>query len=203
MEGIRDEISLIDDADEVKQHGKVIALLKKCLKSTFKVASVADKASTRGAAPPFITSTLQQDAYRKYGYDLDTTMRIAQKLYEGGYITYMRTDSVTISEEGQKDLKKVIEEFYGKEYYSHNVYKNKVANAQEAHEAIRPTHADLKDLSEEENDEFQIKLYNLIWQRTIASQMKPAEIKITTFIQIGISKYIEEESDHFIISKVR
>ncbi|XWV25340.1 topoisomerase I [Tupanvirus deep ocean] len=174
---------------------KVINFMKKCLKSQFMVHSVGDKISIRHPSPPFETSTLQQEANRKFGMSVDTTMKIAQKLYEGGYITYMRTDSVEISPEGHKEIKKVIEDQYGKEYYQKTVYKNKSANAQEAHEAIRPTHPDLLSLENEVSDELQIKLYKLIWQRTIASQMKPAKVNITT-IQINISKYIEEKIDN-------
>ncbi|XWV26601.1 topoisomerase I [Tupanvirus soda lake] len=176
-------------------NSKVITFMKKCLKSQFVIHSVGDKISTRHPSPPFETSTLQQEANRKFGMSVDTTMKTAQKLYEGGYITYMRTDSVEISPEGHKEIKKVIEEQYGKEYYQKTVYKNKSANAQEAHEAIRPTHPDLLSLEDEISDELQIKLYKLIWQRTIASQMKPAKVNITT-IQINISKYLEEKIDN-------
>ena len=122
---------------------------------------------------------------------VDITMKIAQKLYEGGYITYMRTDSVTISDEGHAAIKDVILQEYGKEYYQKNIYKNK-DNSQCGHECIRPTHPDLLTLDEEVDDPSQIKLYKLIWQRTIASQMKQAKIKVNT-IQIDISKYLDEK----------
>lgn len=169
----------------------VVLFLKTCLKSQFEVHSVADRVATRSAAPPFTTSTLQQEANRKFGMSIDSTMKTAQKLYEAGFITYMRTDSVDISPEGHKEIKQVIEKEYGKDYYQKNIYKTKAANAQEAHEAIRPTHPDLLSLEKEIDDAAQIKLYRLIWQRTIASQMKPAKINVTT-IQISISKYIEK-----------
>ena len=175
---------------------RVITFMKKCLKSVFRVHSVADKVATRSAAPPFTTSTLQQEANRKFGMQIESTMKTAQKLYEAGYITYMRTDSVELSEDAQKKKKKVIEDEYGKEYYQKNVYKNKSAGSQEAHEAIRPTHLELMSLESEIDDDQQIKLYKLIWQRTIASQMKPAKINITT-IQITISKFIEEKIEPF------
>nr|WBF70944.1 DNA topoisomerase 1 [Megavirus caiporensis] len=178
--------------DSKKPHNLVIKFLNKCLKSEFRVHSIDKKMSTRSPSPPFTTSTLQQEANRKFGMSIDATMKTAQKLYEGGFITYIRTDSVEISEEGHKNIKKIIEQEYGKEYYQKNVYKNKSASSQDAHEAIRPTHPDLIDLENEVQDTYQIKLYRLIWQRTIASQMKPAKIKIMT-IQITISKYLEEK----------
>ena len=177
-------------SDGKKPNINAIRFLKKCLKSEFKVFSVSSKIATRSAAPPFTTSTLQQEANRKFGMPIDATMRTAQKLYEAGHITYMRTDSVEISEDGHAEIKQVINKEYGKKYYQRNNYKSKVANSQEAHEAIRPTHPDLMDLEIE--DEYQAKLYKLIWQRTIASQMKPAKIDVTT-VQITISKYIDEK----------
>jgi DNA topoisomerase-1 len=171
---------------------KVIVFLKRCLKSNFRIRSITSKVVTRSPSAPFETSTLQQEASRKFGMSVDLTMKIAQKLYEGGYITYMRTDSVEISQEGHREIKKIIEKKYGSEYYQKNIYKSKVANAQEAHEAIRPTHPDLISLEGEVDDYNQIKLYRLIWQRTIASQMKPAKIKVIT-IQISISKFLDEK----------
>ncbi|QGR53792.1 DNA topoisomerase 1 [Moumouvirus maliensis] len=182
-------INLIDSEDP---HKNVTKLLNNCLKSEFYVHYIGEKIATRSASPPFTTSTLQQEANRKFGMSIDSTMKTAQKLYEGGFITYIRTDSVEISEEGHKDIKKIIEKEFGKEYYQKNIYKNKVANSQEAHECIRPTHPDLMSLDSEVEDTYQIKLYKLIWQRTIASQMPPAKIKIMT-LQMTISKYIEKK----------
>jgi len=170
--------------------------LTKCLNSTFVVHSISDKVATRSPAPPFETSTLQQEAHRKFGMTVNQTMKAAQKLYEGGYITYMRTDSVEISAEGHKQIKEVIIKEYGPEFYQKNTYPNKSANAQEAHEAIRPVHPDLLSVDGKVTDTHQIKLYKLIWQRTIASQMKPAKINVTT-IQIDISQYLEEKLDPF------
>lgn len=177
-------------------NSKVINFMKRCLKSQFVIHSVEDKMTTRSPAPPFTTSTLQQEANRKFGMSIDSTMKTAQKLYEGGYITYMRTDSVEISAEGHRDIKKIITDQYGADFYQKNLYKNKAANSQEAHEAIRPTHPELLTLEGEIDDAYQIKLYKLIWQRTIASQMKPAKIKVTT-IQISISKYVEDKLNPF------
>lgn len=183
-----------------EDHKDILKFMNKCKESVFKVHSVTDKIRTQGASPPFTTSTLQQDANKRFGFSVDGTMKIAQKLYEGGYITYMRTDSVEISEEGHADIKEVILDNYGKDYYSRNVYKNKVANSQEAHEAIRPTHPELIKIEKEIDDESQIKLYKLIWQRTIASQMKPAKINVTT-IQINISKS-KDYYFHSVVEKI-
>ena len=182
-------------AKQPNPNSKVVTFMNKCLKSEFIVHSVGDKIAIRNPAPPFETATLQQEANRKFAMTIDITMKTAQKLYEGGYITYMRTDSVEISPEGHKEIKAVVEEQYGKEYYQKNVSKNKAASVG-AHECIRPTHADLLSLEDEVQDAFQIKLYRLIWQRTIASQMKPAKINVTT-IQIDISKYVDEKIEPF------
>lgn len=180
----------------------VTKFLRLCLKSTFIVHSVSDKPATRSPPAPFTTSTLQQEANRKHGISIDITMRIAQKLYEGGYITYMRTDSVEISEDGHADIKKVIEEEFGSEFYKKNTFKNKNKSAQLAHECIRPVHPELLDLESETGvDDLQIKLYKLIWQRTIASQMQPAQLNIT-MIQIDISKYAELEPFYYLQSQI-
>ena len=195
-EPYKGKVAQIPLVDEDNPNIKVIALLKRCLKSEFRVHSIEDKISTRSPSPPFTTSTLLQEANRKFGMPLDSTMKTAQKLYEGGFITYMRTDSVEISPQGHEDIKKVIEEEYGKEFYQKNVYKNESESSQEAHEAIRPTHPDLLSLEKEVDDPYQIKLYKLIWQRSIASQMKPAKINVTV-IQISISKFIEEQIEPF------
>lgn len=195
-EPFKGDVAKIPLVKEPDPNAKVILFLKRCLKSTFKVHSVSERTALRTPSPPFTTSTLQQEAFRKMGMSIDNTMKNAQKLYEGGYITYMRTDSVEISAEGHQEIKKVIEEEYGKEYYQKNIYKAKSKNTQEAHEAIRPVHPELKSLEKEINDQYQIKLYKLIWQRTIASQMKPAKIKVTT-IQITISKFVDEKIEPF------
>lgn len=169
--------------------------LKKCLKSTFTVHSVDSRISLRNPSPPFITSTLQQEANRKLGMPIDVTMKTAQKLYEAGHITYMRTDSVDISAEGHAGIKKTIIDMYGDEYYQKNVYQNKSSSSQEAHEAIRPVHPE-NQMPKEITDTYQQKLYRLIWQRTIASQMKPAKINVTT-IQISISMCMESKDMPF------
>lgn len=175
----------------------VTLFLKKCLKSSFSIHSISKKEATRSPSPPFVTSTLQQEAYRKHGLAVENTMRIAQQLYEGGYITYMRTDSVAISEEGHAGIKEVIEKEYGKNAYRRTDYKTKNTSAQLAHECVRPVHPEIIDLEDDltnpnvTQNVFCQKLYKLIWKRTIASQMQPAKVDVTN-IQIDISKYFED-----------
>jgi DNA topoisomerase-1 len=174
----------------------VTAFLKNCMKSTFNVHSVEEKPTTRSPAPPFITSTLQQEASRKFGMRPMQTMQTAQKLYEAGLITYMRTDSVEISEEGHAAIKASIIENFGEEHYKYTQYKNKSANAQEAHEAIRPTDPTILSVENKVNDAYQAKLYSLISKRTLASQMKPAKLSLTT-IQITIQYYLTNPKPNF------
>lgn len=176
---------------KIEKSDDVIKILRTCLVSKYIVHSVETKPATRSPCPPFTTSTLQQEANRKYHMPIDLTMSVAQKLYEGGYITYMRTDSVEISEDAHKEIKKVIEEVFGTEYYKETHYKNKNSSAQLAHECIRPVHPKLIKIEKKIDDENQIKLYKLIWSRTIASQMVPAKLDITT-IQIDVSKFVEK-----------
>ena len=170
--------------DEKDCNRLVISFLNKCLKSEFTITSVSTKKSTRNPSPPFTTPTLQQEASLKFGMSIDATMQAAQKLYEAGYITYMRTDSVYISDEGHKGIKEEIIKLFGEEYYKHSVYSNQ-GSSQEAHEAIRPTNPTLRSINIQCSS--QEKLYKLIWNRTIASQMKPAILDILT-IKIDISK---------------
>ena len=157
----------------------------------WQVSEIEKKPGREYPPPPFMTSTLQQEANRKLGFTARRTMQIAQQLYEGvdighaertGLITYMRTDSLTLAERAIKEARDVIASLYGHEYLppKPNTYKSKSKNAQEAHEAIRPTHIDRKpaDLKSSLTDE-QFKLYELIWKRTVACQMKPAEVERT------------------------
>jgi DNA topoisomerase-1 len=162
------------------------ALADALLKSSFSVASVEQKPNRRSPAPPFMTSTLQQEAGRKLRFSSSRTMRAAQDLYEAGLITYMRTDSTTLSETALNAARTLIKELYGDEYLpkSPRVYANKVKNAQEAHEAIRPAGDRFKSLDEVERlvGSDQAKLYELIWKRTVASQMEDARgqsVKVT------------------------
>ena len=156
--------------------------LKKIDKKTvFKVVSVDNKKSTRKAPIPFITSSLQQEASTKLHFSVKKTMDVAQKLYENGLITYMRTDSPNISKEAIEETTNYIINTYGEEYSEPKNYASKNANSQDAHECIRPTHVEL--LEPENLNADQMKLYSLIWKRTIASQMTNAKVNIQT-IQI-------------------
>jgi len=158
-------------------HAEVKAVLEAFAGSTFSVRNVAQKPGTRSPGAPFTTSTLQQEASSKLGYSPRTTMRLAQRLYESGHITYMRTDSVNLSTQALGAMTGFITQTYGERYHQYRTFKSKSANAQEAHEAIRPTDVTKDRLGD---DEQQQKLYNLIWRRTLASQMAPARLENTT-----------------------
>ena len=153
-----------------------------CVGARYTVKDVQKKPGRKSPAAPFTTSTLQQEASRKLGYGVSKTMLIAQKLYEAGHITYMRTDSVNLSETAIQDISKQITDSYGKPYLQVRKYKNKNESAQEAHEAIRPTYMDKTKV---DNADAQ-KLYDLIWKRTMASQMSDAELE-KTIAEISIS----------------
>jgi len=159
-------------------------LIEQFEKDNWKIDSVEKKPVKSSPYAPFITSTLQQDANRKLGFPSKKTMSVAQKLYENGYITYMRTDSITLSKQAINAARKLIESEYGKEYLPEKsrVFKSKVKNAQEAHEAIRPAGSTFKMPAELESDltPDQMKLYSLIYKRTLASQMADARIQRTT-----------------------
>jgi len=162
-------------------------IMKKISLSKFTIKNMKESDGIRNPQAPFCTSTLQQEA-TKIGMTLQSTMRSAQNLYEAGYISYMRTDSITLTNETIKKIKKVIQEKYGDEYYKYNKYKSKNKNTQEAHEAIHPTHPETIILKKKNKiGDNEIKLYNLIWRRTIASQMVPAKLKIIN-IEININK---------------
>ncbi|MCH2046171.1 MAG: DNA topoisomerase, partial [Saprospiraceae bacterium] len=141
------------------------------------------KPAYRRPAAPFTTSTLQQEASRKLGFSVSRTMSVAQRLYEAGHITYMRTDSTTLSQVALQNIGDVIEKNFGVNYHKLRQYKNKNSNAQEAHEAIRPTYADRQHAGESREEQ---RLYELIWKRTTASQMADAQLEKTT-IDIDIS----------------
>ena len=167
----------------LKTHAEVVALLEKCKDSTFTVESVTKKPLKRSPAPPFTTSTLQQEAAHKLNFTVSQTMMIAQHLYEAGKITYMRTDSVNLSTLCINASKDAIIKHYGKEYSKPRNFTTHSKGAQEAHEAIRPT--DMSK-SEIEGSSQEKRLYNLIWKRTAASQMADAQIEKTT-VNITIS----------------
>tara|TARA_Y100001935_G_scaffold78840_1_gene65919 strand:+ start:1134 stop:3470 length:2337 start_codon:yes stop_codon:yes gene_type:complete len=142
--------------------------LNECKNTSFKVKNIEKKPSKRSPSAPFTTSTLQQEASRKIGFSPSLTMSTAQRLYEAGHITYMRTDSVNLSDEALENSKNVIESSYGNDYFKRRVFKTKNNSAQEAHEAIRPTNFSLDNAGKTDTEK---KLYNLIWRRTLASQM--------------------------------
>lgn len=166
---------------EIRDENLCSAYLYKCKGKTFSVAGVEKKEESKNPPSPFSTSTLQQEAYKKLKFGVKKTMQLAQRLYEGGLITYMRTDSVNLSDDALKDAESYILKTFGKDYHCRRVFKNKNETAQEAHEAIRATHFDTTaaDIGEEEN-----RLYQLIFNRALASQMAPAKFNKTT-ITIG------------------
>ena len=157
--------------------------MRKCEKATFSVGSLVEKPAKRSPVAPFTTSTLQQEASRKLGFSVNQTMIVAQKLYEAGKITYMRTDSVNLSNDALVAAEQEIELQYGEEYCQRRVYTNKAKGAQEAHEAIRPSYIKNKTV---EGDRSHQRLYDLIWKRTIASQMTDAKFDRTT-VRINLS----------------
>ena len=154
----------------------------------WRVSKVDVRQAKRSPAPPFITSTLQQEASRKLGLSARQAMRTAQRLYEQGYITYMRTDSTHLSKEAVQASRRAVEQRYGKEYLSPGPrqYKSKVRNAQEAHEAIRPAGTQMKTASEHGLSGLEARLYDLIWKRTVATQMADARLRmVTALIEAG------------------
>jgi DNA topoisomerase I len=151
--------------------------LKKCVGATFSIKSLETKPAKKSPAPPFTTSTLQQEASRKLGFAVATTMSVAQKLYESGRITYMRTDSTMLSQEARDKAKAEIESAYGAKFHYSRQFKTKSESAQEAHEAIRPTDFANHSIT---GDAREKRLYELIWKRAIASQMADALIERTT-----------------------
>ena len=166
-----------------KTHDEVVAFLEKCKNATFSVEAVNKKPLKRTPAPPFTTSTLQQEAARKLGFTVSQTMMVAQKLYESGRITYMRTDSVNLSTLCTNASKDEITKVYGDEYSHPRAYHTHSKGAQEAHEAIRPTYMNKTSIDGTSQEK---RLYELIWKRTIASQMADAQIEKTT-ININVS----------------
>ena len=161
--------------------------LQSCIGAKYTVRDIQVKPGKRTPAAPFTTSTLQQEASRKLGYGVSKTMLLAQKLYESGKITYMRTDSVSLGETAMDGIKAEIKNSYGDKYLQVRQYKNKNQSAQEAHEAIRPTYMENHSV----NDPELARLYELIWKRTIASQMSDAELEKTT-AKINISTNNQE-----------
>lgn len=166
-----------------KTKEETLKFLEACKGATFRIESVETTKGKRTPAPPFTTSTLQQEASRKLGFSVSQTMRVAQSLYEAGKITYMRTDSVNLSDLALASIKKEIVENLGENYYKFRRYTTKSKGAQEAHEAIRPTYAKDKEIDGTAQEK---RLYNLIWKRAVASQMAEAQTEKTT-VEISIS----------------
>lgn len=163
------------------------AFLKSCIGAEYKVSDIQVKPGKRSPAPPFTTSTLQQEASRKLGYGVSRTMLLAQRLYENGHISYMRTDSVNLSDTALADITNTVKNMYGQNYHQFRKYKSKNESAQEAHEAIRPTYMENSTVEDPDGK----RLYELIWKRTMACQMADAELE-KTIAKISISTNKEE-----------
>jgi len=156
---------------------EALNFLELCIASAYKVAGITVKPGTRSPSPPFTTSTLQQEAYRKLGFSVAQTMAVAQRLYESGKITYMRTDSTNLSKLALTKSRELIVSEFGDKYSNSRQFKTKTKGAQEAHEAIRPAYIEQSTIQGNQNEK---RLYDLIWKRTVASQMADAEIEKTT-----------------------
>jgi len=177
--------------NRLKTHAEVEAFLEQCKDATFTIESVQKKPMKRTPAPPFTTSTLQQEAARKLGFTVSQTMMVAQRLYENGRITYMRTDSVNLSKLCLGASKEEITKLYGADYSKTRQYHTSAKGAQEAHEAIRPTYMEQQTI---EGTSQEKRLYDLIWKRTIASQMSDAELEKTT-VEIRIDNPLSDSGD--------
>jgi DNA topoisomerase-1 len=171
---------------------KALEFIEKCKDATFTISDVVKKPAKKSPSPPFTTSTLQQEASRKLGYSVSQTMTVAQRLYEAGLITYMRTDSVNLSNSALTAAEEIITKEFGKEFVNIRNYKTKSKGAQEAHEAIRPAYFNKLTI---EGNNTEKRLYELIWKRAIASQMSDARLEKTT-VSIAVSgrkeKFIAE-----------
>lgn len=172
-----------DLGEKFDSEEEAVAFLESCKGAKFTIQDLQSRPAKKSPAPPFTTSTLQQEAGRKLGFSVSQTMAVAQKLYEAGKISYMRTDSVNLSDEAVQGATRQIETAYGKEFVHNRVYKSKSSTAQEAHEAVRPTDFSVMDPGMDSGAK---RLYELIWKRAIASQMADAELERTT-ATIGIS----------------
>ncbi|MBS1773463.1 MAG: type I DNA topoisomerase [Bacteroidetes bacterium] len=175
-----------DGPDKMKGTSTALSFLQRCIKASYTVQDIQVKPGKKSPSAPFTTSTLQQEASRKLGYSVSKTMLLAQKLYENGHITYMRTDSVNLSEVAQENIKAAILQQYGDKYLQPRKYQNKNESAQEAHEAIRPTEMTITSVGDTDTQ----RLYELIWKRTMASQMSDAQLE-RTIAKISISSQQE------------
>ena len=187
--------SVLDTTIENKKD--TIKFLNNCSESTFKIKNIKSSDSNRNPPAPFITSTLQQEASKVHGVSPKLCMSMAQKLYENGLITYMRTDSIQLSTKALEDIKTYIINAFGEKYYTDRKFKNKSENSQEAHEAIRPTDITNINIADKIDDKMTQKIYSLIWKRTIACQMTAMKININK-INISISK----EKKHTFITTI-
>ncbi len=170
-------------SERLKTKEETLAFLKRCQNANFTIKNIEKKPAKKSPAPPFTTSTLQQEASRKLGFSVSQTMMVAQRLYESGKITYMRTDSVNLSSLALNTAKEEIQNMAGEEYVKIRQYQTKSKGAQEAHEAIRPTYISNHTI---EGTAQEKRLYELIWKRTIASQMADAELE-RTIVTVDIS----------------
>jgi len=185
--GNEKKVMLVAESDQRFKYEKdARAFLEKCIGTSYKVDNITVKPGSRKPAPPFTTSTLQQEASRKMGFAVKRTMIAAQRLYEAGLITYMRTDSTNLSETALAEIAQNIEQNFGPNYVQTRRYKTKNDSAQEAHEAIRPSYIDNKSIANGDKD--QERLYELIWKRTIASQMANAVLEKTE-VDIAIAAH--------------
>lgn len=173
---------------KIKSYKIAQKLMSNIVDSKFKISTIDVKKSKRYPSPPYTTSSVQQDASTKLGFNVKRTMTALQKLYEGGYTTYLRTDSTNLSNDAINQCSEYIKETYGKDYYQYKNYVNKKGNTQEAHEAIRPVKISVTSINEKGNiGSDEKKIYQLVWNRTVASQMAPAEVDVYN-INIDISK---------------
>jgi DNA topoisomerase-1 len=169
-------LTCVEEPRDRKEVDRIVAIGNK---ENWKIKEIKESEQKRSPRAPFTTSTLQQAASSRLGFSPSRTMQVAQKLYEAGHISYMRTDSTTLSTQAVASIAAIVEKKYGKEYLEVRTYKTKAKNAQEAHEAIRPTHAEKLSAG---NNEEQKKLYALIWERTISSQMADAKLLKTRIV---------------------
>ena len=183
LENSKNELIKAELPKRFKTESEAYDFMQKCLSAEFTVENLEKKAAKKSPTAPFTTSTLQQEASRKLGFSVNQTMTVAQKLYESGKITYMRTDSVNLSDDALDAANSEIVKLYGADYANRKSYSNKSKGAQEAHEAIRPSYMQERTI---EADSSLQKLYDLIWKRTISSQMSDAKID-RTIVKIGLS----------------
>ena len=188
LENSKNELIKAELPKRFKTESEAYDFMQKCLSAEFTVENLEKKAAKKSPTAPFTTSTLQQEASRKLGFSVNQTMTVAQKLYESGKITYMRTDSVNLSDDALDAANSEIVKLYGADYANRKSYSNKSKGAQEAHEAIRPSYMQERTI---EGDSSLQKLYDLIWKRTISSQMSDAKID-RTIVKVGLSNSQEK-----------